>query len=93
MYNRGMDPKTERLNLRLSAEDDRMLRRAAEVQHTNVSEFVIRNARLAAEHVLADRTLFSLDEERWTEFVVRLEQPPVRKPELAALLAEPDLFE
>lgn len=87
-------PKTERLNLRLSDEDDRLIRRAAEVTHRNMSEFVLGSAREAAQQTLADRMSFELDHAAWQEFNALLERPvSPDKRRLARLLAEPDRFE
>ena len=86
--------KTQRLNLRLSEEENALIRRAAEASDSSVSEFLLASAREAAARTLADRRRFELDERAWAEFVDRLDRPvsPLKQ-RLARLLAEPDRFE
>ena len=85
--------KVERLDVRMTPEDDELIRRAASAQGMSVSAFVVSRARLAAEEVLADRVHFFIDADAWDELHRRLAEPPASKPRLRKLLAEPDLFE
>ncbi|MGQ0803062.1 MAG: type II toxin-antitoxin system TacA family antitoxin [Actinomycetota bacterium] len=85
--------KVERLDVRLTPEDDELIRRAASAEGMSVSAFVVSRSRAAAEEVLADRVHFFLDPETWDELHRRLSEPPRHKPGLAKLLAEPDIFE
>lgn len=85
--------KIERLDVRLSTDDDEFIRRAAEAEGLSVSTFVVSRARAAADEVLADRVRFLLDERAWDELQRRLSEAPRHKPGLAKLLAEPDIFE
>ncbi len=89
LYNRDM-ARVERLDVRLTAEDDQVIRRAASAAGMSVSAFVVTHARAAAEDVLAGRLHFFLDEEAWDELQRRLSQPPRQRPGLAKLLAEDD---
>ena len=41
-----------------------------------------------AEQALAGQTRFVLDDQRWTEFLLLLDRPPVEKPRLRQLFAE-----
>jgi uncharacterized protein (DUF1778 family) len=43
--------------------------------------------------VLADRRLFVLDDSAWNQFMAVLERPVSHKPRLAALFAEPSVFD
>lgn len=85
--------KVERLDVRLSPEDDELIRRAADAEGMSVSSFVVSRSRAAAEAVLADRVHFFLDPNAWNELQRRLSEPPKYKPGLAKLLARPDIFE
>lgn len=91
-YN-GRMAKVERLDVRLTPEDDELIRRAADAEGVSVSAFVVSRSRAAAEEVLADRVHFFLEPEEWDELQRRLSEPPRPKPGLAKLLAEPDIFE
>ena len=81
------------MDVRLTAEDDQMIRRAASAAGMSVSAFIVTHARAAAEDVLAGRFHFFLDEDAWDELQHRLSQPPRPRPGLAKLLAEDDSAE
>jgi len=81
-----------RLNLRANNEQLGMIRRAADANHTSVTDFVLNSASIAAEQVLADRRWFQLDAGDWEDFQSLLERPVVFKPRLAALLDQEDPF-
>ena len=59
----------------------------------NLSDFILQAAIVEAERVLADRTRFVLDEERWAEFVNLLDRPAEANPRLARLFTSPTVFE
>lgn len=83
-----------RLNLRVSAREDALIRLAAQATNKTVTAFVLDSASAAAEQVLADRRWFMLDDASWAAFQDALERPAVLKPRLTELLSqEPDLFE
>ncbi len=84
--------KVERLDLRLTPEDDELIRRAARAAGMSVSAFVVSRARAAAEEILTDRVHLFIDPDAWEELHRRLSEPPRHKPRLAKLLAEPDAF-
>ena len=79
--------KDSRLHVRLSSEQDALIRHAAEVEGKTVTEFTVEATVEHARDVLADRRLFLLDEAAWGEFQERLDQPAVHKPRLERLLA------
>jgi uncharacterized protein (DUF1778 family) len=78
--------KAERLQLRVSASEKATLDRAARAAKLSASEFVRSAALHHAEHVLADRHGFVLDEAQWERFEQALDRPPMEKPNLARLL-------
>ena len=85
--------KESRLNLRASAQQDALIRKAAASLGKNVTEFVLDSACANAEHVLADRRHFVLDEARWKAFLKALDRPAVERPRLKKLLTTPSVIE
>jgi uncharacterized protein (DUF1778 family) len=85
--------KTERFAVRLTAEQDALIRRAAEVEGTDLTNFTVTATLARARDVLADRRLFMLDDASWDEFQEVLDRPVAQKPRLAALFAEPSIFD
>jgi uncharacterized protein (DUF1778 family) len=84
--------KDSRIAVRLSSEQDALIRHAAEVAGTSITEFTVAAAISHALDVLADRRVFPIDEATWGEFLVVLDRPVSHKPRLAKLLAEPSVF-
>ena len=77
----------------MRAADDIVVRRAAAESDRELSEFVRTAALNEAERVLADRTVFKLDEPSWERFVAALERPPRVPPGLRELFSRPSVFE
>jgi uncharacterized protein (DUF1778 family) len=88
-----MATKTERFAVRLTAEQDALIRRAAEVEGTDLTNFTVTATLARARDVLADRRLFTLDDAAWAEFVSVLDRPVSHKPRLAKLFVEPSIFD
>ena len=70
-----------------------MIRRAAEVEGTSITEFTVDAAVSRARDVLVDRRLFNLDDAAWTEFLAVLDRPIAYKPRLEKLFASESIFE
>lgn len=85
--------KAARLNLRASAQQDALIRQAAESVGRSVTDFVLDSACISAEHVLADRNRFVLDDEAWKRFMAALDRPVTDKPRLKRLLSESSILE
>jgi uncharacterized protein (DUF1778 family) len=85
--------KTERLNLRLTAVQDAILRRAAEARGEPVSDYVLRHAVEAAETDLADRRVFMLEDKAWRRLQQTLDGQPRPVPKLRRLLTEPSILD
>jgi uncharacterized protein (DUF1778 family) len=85
--------RTEKLDLRLSAEAKRKLQLAAEASQQTVTEFVLESALLRAEDRLPDRRHFYLDAEQWAAFQKALDAPPKAHPRIGRLLREPSVFD
>ena len=88
-----MASKTERLSLRLTPEQDAVLRRAADARGESANDFVVRHAVEAAEMELADRRVFVVDDEAWDELQELLSQPPSLPPAIVKLLSNPSVLE
>ena len=84
--------RTEKLDLRLTAEAKHTLAAAAQAQRRSLSEFVLESALGRAEEALADRRVFQLPPETWEAFVAALDTPPRDLPRLRKLLNEPSVF-
>ncbi|HYO02099.1 MAG TPA: DUF1778 domain-containing protein [Mycobacterium sp.] len=89
----GSMAKTERFAVRLTSEQDALIRRAAEVEGTDLTNFTVTATLAHARDVLADRRLFVLDTPAWSEFLAMLDQPVSHKPRLKQLFAEPSIFD
>lgn len=81
--------KDARLNLRLRAADDELIRRAAAQAGQSVSEFLTSSAVERAHEVLADQRTFVLDDATWDAFAAVLDEPPRPDPRLVELFARP----
>lgn len=85
--------KDSRIAVRLSSDQDALIRRAAEIEGTSITEFTVDAAVSHARDVLVDRRLFILDDAAWNEFLSVLDRPVVHKPRLEKLFASESIFE
>ena len=85
--------KTERVAVRLTSEQNALIRRAAEVEGTDLTNFTVTATLAHAREVLADRRLFILDDAAWQEFLAVLDRPVTPKPRLERLFSEPSPFD
>jgi uncharacterized protein (DUF1778 family) len=83
----------KRWDFRIPNEVDGLVREALAATHRSLTDFVVTAVTMEAERVLADRTRFVLDAERWERFSELLERPPQENPGLEALFAKPSVFE
>lgn len=84
--------RTEKLDLRLTAEAKRILASAAAAERRSITDFVLDSALGRAEEKLADRRSFHLDAEQWQTFVDALDAPVRDMPRMRKLLTEPGIF-
>ena len=89
--------KAVRINIRASERQKSVLKKAARLRQTTMSDFVLENAVKAAQEViaqqkLADRTHFALPKAQWEAFCAALDAPPKPKPALKKLMTEPSIF-
>lgn len=85
--------RTEKLDIRLSAEAKHKLQAAAAVDHRSVSEFVLHSALVQADEILAEQRTIVLNEEQWAEFQAALDAPPRTLPRVRTLFQEPGFFD
>ncbi len=81
--------KRETLNLRIKPEERGLIDRAAKSVGKNRTDFVLDAARRAAEDALLDRTMLSVSEKAYAEFVARLDAPPRANSKLRKSLGTP----
>ena len=84
--------KDERLQIRVSPDEKRLLELAAEAAHVSVSAFVVIAAAERAEYMLAERTIVRLAPAAAEAFSVALNEPGRVDERLAAALARPPGF-
>lgn len=81
--------KDARVNVRLRAADDELIRRAAQHTGLSVTEFLTSSAIARAHEVLADQRTFVLDEDTWDRFVALLDAPVKPDARLVELFNRP----
>jgi uncharacterized protein (DUF1778 family) len=86
-------PRDERLNLRTTAEQGATIRAAAETRGISVTDFVVDNAMMAAQQVLADRVHFTWSAEDFDRFLEILDRPAQVNPRLRELLSRPSILD
>ena len=84
--------KTRRLELRLTEEQNILIRSAATYTSRSISEFVLSAATLEAQRRLAAQRFFILNEEDHARFEEILEASPTDDPKLRKLCDRPSPF-
>lgn len=79
--------RSSRLGLRATPEQEAVLRRAAEVAHKSLTDFVLDAACQAAEQTLLDQRLFMVSGSQYQALLDLLEQPERDNGGLADLFA------
>ncbi len=82
-----------RLNLRVATPVKELLRTAARMRKSSLTDFILRSSQAAAEAVLAEQTKFVLRKEQWIAFNAVLDAPAKDIPALRRLLTEPSVFD
>lgn len=67
--------RSSRLGLRATPEQEVVLRRAAEVVHKSLTDFILDSACLAAQQTLLDQRLFMVSEAQYQSLMDLLDQP------------------
>ncbi len=82
-------PRSARLGLRATPEQEAVLRRAADVSHKSLTEFILESACLAAEQTLLDQRLFMVTDSQGRALLELLDRPTEDNPGLRDLFAKP----
>ena len=85
--------RTERLNVRVTEAQARLIRLAAKETRANMSNFLVESACLRAEEALASQQHFVYSAKQWDAFTAALDRPAQDKPRLKDLLTEPSVLE
>ena len=82
------DPvRSARLALRATPTQESVLRRAAEVAHKSLTDFILDAAYLAAEQTLLDQRLFMVPGSQYQAILNLLDRPESDNPGLADMLS------
>ena len=79
--------RSARLGLRATPEQEAVLRRAAEVAHKSLTDFILDAAYQAAEHTLLDQRLFMVSGSQYQALLEMLDRPESDNPGLADLFS------
>jgi uncharacterized protein (DUF1778 family) len=85
--------RTERLNVRLSDREARLIRLGAEHRGVNITNFILESACVRAEQEIADARHFELSSNDWQRFCQALDRPARTKPRLKKLFSESTVLE
>ena len=85
--------KQTRLNVRASAQQKKVIEKAARLLNTTVSSFVLQRAVEDAQAILAEQHQFRLPKEQWQAFCKALDAPPRDLPALRKLLKSKGVFD
>lgn len=79
-------PRSETISLRAKASQIALIDRAAEIQGKTRTQFLLDSACQEANDIILDQTLFSLDEQKFHEFMEAIDAPPMNNEKLRNLL-------
>jgi len=85
--------KTEKFDIRMSAEEQALIKQAAKISRTTPTSFIRNQAVVAAESVIHEQTRFVLTDEQWKTLDAAFAQPPRVLPNLQKKLAESDAWD
>lgn len=85
--------RSERLNLRLSADQAKLIRLAARETQATLSAFLLESACIRAHEALASQRHLVYNAKQWNAFATMLDRPTQDKPRLRRLLNEPSILE
>jgi len=81
--------RSARLGLRATAEQEAVLRRAAQVAHKSLTDYILDSACLAAEQTLLDQRLFMVTGSQYQALLNLLDRPSQENEGLARLFSRP----
>lgn len=79
--------RSARLGLRATPEQEKVLRRAADVSRKSLTDFILDSACLAAEQTLLDQRLFMVSSSQYQALLDLLDQPEQDNPGLQELFS------
>lgn len=82
----------DRLSIRANQAQKRTLRRAADLRHMNVSQFVLQTSLQAAEEVLQQESTLFVSAADYDWLCKLMDEPPRDLPNLRRLLSEPTVW-
>jgi uncharacterized protein (DUF1778 family) len=83
----------DRLSIRANAQQKIVLRRAAEVRHTSMSQFVLEASLNEADRILAQESVLKVSAEEYDWVCQLMDQPPRDLPRLRALMQEKPVWD
>lgn len=84
--------RSARLGLRATPAQETVLRRAAEVAHKSLTDFILEAAYQAAEQTLLDQRLFMVSASQYQAILDMLDRPESDNPGLADLFSRPAVW-
>ena len=85
----GRASRSARLGLRATPEQEAVLRRAADVSHKSLTEFILESACLAAEQTLLDQRLFVASDSQCRDLLESLDRPAEESAGVRDLFSKP----
>ena len=85
--------RERRINIRATADQESLIRKAAQHRGQNLTDFILHTACDEAIAELAVTRQYMLSPEKWKLFLEALDKPPVVKPQLQKLFSEPSVLE
>ncbi len=82
--------RSARLGLRATTEQEAVLRRAAQVAHKSLTNYILDSACLAAEQTLLDQRLFLVSDGQYQALMDLLDQPEQENEGLNRLFSRPE---
>lgn len=82
--------KTEKFDIRLSPQEDALIKMAAALQRTSPTNFIRQQAVVAAESVVHDQTRLVITSDQWNAIEEALSQPAKVLPNLLKKLSQCD---
>lgn len=88
MTSSAQNKRSERLNVRVSGSEARLIRLGAEHRGVNITNFILESACVRAEQAIADARTFALNAKDWKKFTEALDRPARINPNLKKLLSQ-----
>jgi uncharacterized protein (DUF1778 family) len=85
MSDRGINPRRDRLEVRVTPEQDALIRQATDLEDTTVTAFVLDTVRGRAKGVVTQHQDLVLSNQAFDRFITELDKPTKPVPELVDL--------